>query len=71
MIAKRLGSASAAWIDARRAKAEVVSIFIESMVAEVLKSVNPIRAFGEIRPRPVHLSFTISRVRVHSGPLGS
>ena len=71
MIAKRLGSASAAWIDARRAKAEVASIFIESMVAEVLKSVNPIRALGEIRPRPVHLSFTISRVRVHSGPLGS
>ena len=36
MIAKRLGSASAAWIDARRAKAEVASVFIEAMVAEVL-----------------------------------
>jgi hypothetical protein len=71
MIAKRLGSASAAWIDARRAKAEVVSILIESMVAKVLKSVNPIRALGEIRPRPVHLSFTIVWVRVHYGPLGS
>ena len=71
MIAKRLGSASAAWIDARPANAEVASVFIESIMAEVLKSVNPIRAFGEIRPRPVHLSFTIVWVRVHYGPLGS